>query len=200
MIRLGITGGIGSGKSYISKLLIERGIPVFDCDSRAKELTLHDSVIRRGLIDLLGAMVYTDKGLNKPVLAAYLFASKENASRVNAIIHPRVREAFRAWVIEQQQNGKSVVAMESAILIESGFHVEVDQIVMVHAPLDVRCQRVIARDHTTLEEVKKRIAAQLSDEKKCQQADFIIENDGIVPLAEQLDKLFSYLKGIKGDK
>ena len=200
MIKIGITGGIGSGKSYVSKMLGRYGIPVFDCDSEAKILTVQDEAIRSGLTELLGPTVYTADGLNKPVLAAYLFASKDNATRINSIIHPRVKACFRAWAARQSDEGHPIVAMESAILIESGFHTEVDQIVMVHAPLEVRCQRVIARDHTTLEEVKKRIAAQLSDEVKCQQADFIIENDGIAALDDQLDKLISRLNGIKGDK
>ena len=200
MIKIGITGGIGSGKSYVSKMLGRYGIPVFDCDSEAKTLTVQDEAIRSGLTELLGPTVYTADGLNKPVLAAYLFASKDNATRINSIIHPRVKACFREWAARQSDEGHPIVAMESAILIESGFHTEVDQIVMVHAPLEVRCQRVIARDHTTLEEVKKRIAAQLSDEVKCQQADFIIENDGIAALDDQLDKLISRLNGIKGDK
>ena len=200
MIKIGITGGIGSGKSYVSKLLAQRGIPVFDCDSQAKSLTLSDPCIRAGLIDLLGDEVYTHEGLNKPKLASYLFASKDNAARINAIIHPRVREAFKEWAIQHRQHGAEWVAMESAILFESGFHTEVDQIVMVHAPLEIRCARVVLRDHTTLEEVQKRIASQLSDEEKCARADFIIENDGIKPLDEQLDKLFSHLKATKGDK
>lgn len=200
MIKLGITGGIGSGKSYVSKLLVERGVPVFDCDSEAKKLTATDTRIRSGLIELLGEEVYTAEGLNKPVLATYLFASKENAARVNAIIHPRVKEVFRDWVQQEAALGKEIVAMESAILYESGFHTEVDQVVMVYAPLSVRCARVVARDHTTLEQVQKRIASQLADEAKCSMADFQIENDGENPLQEQLDKLFSHLKGIKGDK
>ena len=194
MIKLGITGGIGSGKSYVSQMLMEYGVPVFDCDSQAKRLTNSHPDIRKGLVDLLGPDVYTAEGLNKSVLATYLFASKENASKVNAIIHPCVKEAFRVWAKERQSEGYDIVAMESAILYESGFHDAVDKVMTVHAPLEIRCQRVVARDHTTMEVVKQRIAAQMSDDKKCELADFVIENDGCLPLKEQLEKLFSHLK------
>lgn len=200
MVRLGITGGIGSGKSYVSHLLIERGIPVFDCDSRAKELTVKHPAIRKGLTGLLGPDVYRDEEINKPLLASYLFASKENANRVNAIIHPCVRESFREWTKLQQEQGKELVGMESAILYESGFEGEVDFVIAVHAPLDVRCERVVLRDHTTVDALKKRIAAQMSDERKCELADFVIENDGVASLNEQLDKMFSLLVSRKGDK
>ena len=201
MIKLGITGGIGSGKSYVSQLLEQRGVPVFDCDSRAKQLTVSHPAIRKGLVELLGPEVYKqDDVLNKPLLASYLFASEENASRVNAIIHPCVRAAFKQWVKEQASQDIRIVAMESAILYESGFQNEVDEVLAVHAPLDVRCQRVVLRDHTTIEAVEKRIAAQMSDEKKCEMADFVIENDGICSLKDQLDKLFSLLETRKEDK
>lgn len=200
MIKIGITGGIGSGKSYVSSLLAQRGMPVFDCDSQAKTLMLSDSQIRSGLTALLGEEVYTSEGINKPLLASFLFASKENAERINAIVHPRVKDAFRVWTLQQQKLGKEWVAMESAILYESGFYTEVDQVLMIHAPLAVRCKRVVLRDHTSLKEVQRRIASQLPDEDKCNRADFIIENDGENSLKDQIDQLFSYLKGIKGDK
>ena len=200
MIKFGITGGIGSGKSFVSKLLKQYGIPVFDCDSEAKKLTNTHPVIRERLVRLLGPEVYTADGLNKPVLAAYLFASKEHAERVNAIIHPCVKDAFCEWALQRCEEGNSVVAMESAILYESGFHTLVDKVMMVYAPLDVRCERVIARDHTTIEAVKKRMASQMPDEQKCKMADFVVKNDGTLSLDVQLDNVFSCLKGIKENK
>lgn len=200
MIVLGITGGIGSGKSYISNLLAQRGIPVFDCDSQAKSLTVNDPIIREGLVKLLGPEVYQNEAINKPLLAAYLFASQSNAASVNAIIHPRVKEAFREWAALQAKKKCEVVAIESAILFESGFQSLVDMVLMVYAPLEIRCQRVILRDQTTMDQVKRRIASQMPDEEKCRLSDFIIENDGVKSLEEQLDKLFSHLNNIKGDK
>ena len=200
MIKLGITGGIGSGKSFVSRLLAGRGVPVFDCDSQAKCLTVVDAGIRSELIALLGPEVYIGEKINKLVLADYLFASEENAKRINAIIHPRVRSAFREWTMKHEEEGVQLVVMESAILFESGFHTEVDRVLMIHAPLDVRCQRVIERDHATIDQVRKRIASQDSDEVKCSRADYILENDGIKPLQGQLDKLFLQLQTIKANK
>ena len=200
MITIGVTGGIGSGKSYVSNLLKERGVPVFDCDSWAKRLTVEDEGIRKGLTALLGPDIYMSEGLNKSMLACFLFESQENASVVNAIIHPRVREAFRNWASKQEENGIEVVAMESAILYESGFHTEVDKVLMVYAPIEIRCNRVIERDHTTMEQVQKRMDSQFPDEEKCRRSDYIIENDGVKPLQEQLDTLFSRLDVIKGYK
>lgn len=194
MKKIGITGGIGCGKSYVSRLLAEQGIPVFDCDSQAKELTLHHPQIRKGLIELLGEEVYQGDALNKSLMISYLFASKANAARINAIVHPCVREAFREWTSRCQAQGHAWVAMESAILYESGFDDEVDFVVAVHAPLDVRCQRVVLRDGVSVDAVKKRISAQMSDDEKCQKADFVIENDGKLSLSDQLAKLFSLLK------
>ena len=200
MVIVGITGGIGSGKSYVSELLKQRGVPVFDCDSQAKRLTLEDSIIRESLIALLGPGVYVDGKLNKPVLASFLFASKENAAKVNAIIHPQVRKSFREWVACNALHGNDVVAMESAILFESGFNSEVDYVLMVHAPLDIRCSRVMERDHATLEDVERRIKSQMSDEEKSSMSDFVIENDGQRSLDGQLDALISSLKDIKASK
>lgn len=200
MIKLGITGGIGSGKTYVSRLVEQYGIPVFDCDSEAKKLTVEHPSIRKGLIDLLGPTIYSPEGLNKPVLADFLFASKENAELINAIIHPCVRESFREWADDWCAKGKDIVAMESAILYESGFDTEVDSVLMVHAPLDVRFKRVMERDHTTEEQVKMRMNAQLNDELKCSKADFIIENDGSALLSDQLEAMISQLRDIKGNK
>ena len=150
MIKIGITGGIGSGKSYVSHLLEEAGIPVYDTDTEAKKLTLSHPRIREGLLVLLGEDVYkADGSLNKPVLASYLFASTENAGRVNRIIHPCVYEDFQQWADRQATSGTEVVAMESAILFESGFHTAVDYVVMVYAPLELRITRAMQRDAAT---------------------------------------------------
>ena len=165
MIKIGITGGIGSGKSYVSHLLEEAGIPVYDTDTEAKKLTLSHPRIREGLLVLLGEDVYkADGSLNKPVLASYLFASTENAGRVNRIIHPCVYEDFQQWADRQAASGTEVVAMESAILFESGFHTAVDYVVMVYAPLELRITRAMQRDAATEAQIRARISAQMDDE------------------------------------
>ena len=147
MVVLGITGGIGSGKSYISSLLQSHlNVPVYDCDTEAKRLMNEDKSIQQQLKKLVGAHVYKDGKLQKDVLADYLFANQQNAQQVNAIVHPAVREDFDKWARRQNTD---VVAIESAILFESGFDTLTDKVLFVDAPMEVRIQRVIKRDDCT---------------------------------------------------
>ena len=198
MVRFGVTGGIGSGKSYVLRLLAERGIPVYDSDSEAKRLMLVDADIREGLTGLLGNDVYLPDGeLNKPLISAYLFASVQNAERINAIVHPRVKAGFNRWASEQKA---PIVALESAILFESGFEDVVDFVVTVCAPIEVRMHRVQERDGATEAQVRKRMAAQMDDEEKCKRSDFVILNDGNKPLDIQIDDLLQILGGMEKGK
>lgn len=200
MIKIGITGGIGSGKSFVASVLEKQyGIPVYDTDSRAKALMLSDATIRDGLIRLLGNEAYMDGQLNKPVLAAYLFASDEHARQINSLVHPVVKQDFMRWA-DSQNALTPIVAVESAILFEAGMDKLVDVTVMVHAPLDVRIKRTMQRDNATQLQVEKRICAQMDDEQKCALATYIIENDGVCPLAEQLEQLLKELNKSNSDK
>ena len=192
MIKFAITGGIGSGKSYVSSLLEERGIPIYNADLESKRLTVQDEGIRKELVALLGEDIYQGATLNKPLLASYLFANFDNAVKVNSIIHPRVKDDFRRWV--ESQKDVPLVGLESAILYESGFDDVVDQVVMVYAPEAVRLQRAMKRDNATEEQVRARMSAQMEDEEKRSKADFVLMNDGIMPLDVQLDDLVRFLK------
>lgn len=192
-IKIGITGGIGSGKSVVSRLLEIMGVPVYISDSEAKRLTQTDRTIREGLTGLLGEDVYAGGMLNKPLLASYLFGSPEHARQVNGIIHPRVKEDFRIWA--RRHADSRIVGIESAILIEAGFASEVDKIVLVYAPEEVRIRRAVARDASSREAIRRRIASQMSDEKKREQADFVIVNDGETPLIPQVLQLIASLTG-----
>jgi dephospho-CoA kinase len=192
MIKFAITGGIGSGKSYVSSLLEERGIPIYNADLESKRLTVQDGGIRKELDALLGEDIYQGATLNKPLLASYLFANSDNAVKVNSIIHPRVKDDFRRWV--ESQKDVPLVGLESAILYESGFDDVVDQVVMVYAPEAVRLQRAMKRDNATEEQVRARMSAQMDDEEKRSKADFVLMNDGIMPLDVQLDDLVRFLK------
>lgn len=192
-VTLGITGGIGSGKSYFSSSLRLRGIPVYDSDSEAKKLMLEDENIVSSLKELLGDQVYISGNLNKQLLASYVFSSPENALKVNSIVHPRVKKAFLEWADECFSMGHNIVAIESAILFEAGFNDIVDKVVMIHAPLDIRISRVMSRDNTSKDKVMERIKLQMPDDQKMLKSDFVIENDGLVPLDDQIDKLISEL-------
>lgn len=192
MIKIALTGGIGSGKSFVSRLLEDRYIPVYNADNEAKRLTDTDAGIRQRLMDLLGKEVYKDGVLNKPLLASYLFSDPAHALQVNAIIHPQVRQDFLAWV--ERQHECEIVGIESAILYESGFQDMVDAVVMVYAPVDLRVRRAMHRDGTGEAQIRARMAAQMDDEEKRRRSDFVIVNDGVQLLAPQLDKIVKQLK------
>ena len=175
-IRLGITGGIGSGKSYVAQMLQARWeVPVYDCDSEAKRLTAESDDIRTALTQLVGDHLWQQGQMQKPVLATYLFASPEHAAQVNAIIHPAVRRDFLRWADAHSRS--PVVAIESAILCESGFHTLVDSILLVDAPLEVRLQRAMLRDGASRQQVMARMARQDSAQAR-QLARFTVINDG----------------------
>lgn len=159
MIKLAITGGIGSGKSYVARKMTELlGIPVYDSDANAKRLNEESAVIRSGLTEMVGADVYDAQGhLDRQRLAAFLFAGEENARRVNALIHPVVKDDFLRWTTEQTA---PVVAIETALLAESGIDKIVDKIIRVDAPVETRISRAMQRDGVTREKVLERMARQ----------------------------------------
>ena len=192
MICVAITGGIGSGKSYVSAMLEGKGIPIYNADTEAKRLTTSNTEIRNKLIALLGEEIYINGELNKPMLASYLFASAENAVRVNGIIHPVVKEDFKCW--QACHADKEITAFESAILYEAGFEDSVDAVLMVFAPRELRLERAMNRDKATREQIEARMAAQMEEEEKCRRADFVVYNDGTLPLDEQLTSVINLLK------
>lgn len=189
---LGITGGIGSGKSVVSRILSIMGIPVYDCDREAKRLNETDLVIRKGLIELVGEQVYDSDGkLNKVVLASFLFASSSNATQVNAIIHPRVKEDFLRWKAIHKQT--QWVGIESAIIYESGISDLADKILTVMAPEEVRISRVVRRDKASCKAVQLRMAQQMSEEEHRMKSQFLLENDGRRALIPQILDILAFL-------
>lgn len=191
-VSIGITGGIGSGKSYVSGLLRRHfDIPVYDCDKEAKRLTATSPEIRCGLVRLTGPEVFTGDELNRKHLADYLFADPEHASKVNAIIHPAVLKDIRLWTARQQ---KPVVGIESAILYESGFDQQVDYVLFVDAPEEVRLRRAVKRDNASEEQIRARMKMQ-QPELHRSQADFCIENstDDDTKLLTQLTEILNRL-------
>ena len=191
-IRIGITGGIGSGKSMVSRLLEAMGVPVYISDAEAKRFITSDTSVRKELQVLLGEELYAGGILNKPLLASYLFACPKHAKAVNAIIHPHVKEDFKQWVRLQTA---PIVGIESAILIEAGFADEVDVIAMVYAPREVRIRRAMRRDTSSRVLIEQRVRSQMSDEQKRRYADFVIVNDGETPLIPQVWDMLTRCRG-----
>lgn len=189
MKRLGVTGGIGSGKSTICELLARRGIPVYDSDSRAKMLM--NSELQQPIRALFGEQAYTESGLNRTYIASCAFGNPELLAHLNAIVHPAVAEDFERWA-ESFEGQVRFVALESAILYESGFDSRVDAVLCVDAPFDVRIERTVKRDGSCREEVEKRVARQQTDVAR-QKADFVIVTDGKRTLDDLVDELFENL-------
>lgn len=178
-MKTAITGGIGSGKSYVCQLLRERGIDIYDCDSAAKRLMRTSGQLKARLQALVGDEVYIDGKLNKPMLAQFLLASDSNKQAVNAIVHPAVADDFIASGMEW---------MECAILYESGFYRLVDRVVCVTAPRGIRLQRIMDRDGITREKAEKWIDCQMPQDEVSRRSDIVIVNDG-TPLLPQLEEL-----------
>lgn len=183
--RYGITGGIGSGKSHVCRLLEKAGHPVFYCDDVAKHIIRTDAAVRRELTALVGTALYdeTDGHLVKPVLAAYVCRGGGHAARVDAIVWPRVAAAFEAWCEEQ---ASPVVFMECALLFESGFDRLTDFSVLVTAPEEVRIARVMERDGVSRSKAKEWMALQMPEQEKMARADLVIRNDGQTDLMPQI--------------
>jgi dephospho-CoA kinase len=186
---IAITGGIGSGKSYVCQLLEKRGIKVYDCDTAAKRLMRTSATLRQQLRQLVGPQVYRGCILQKRVLAEFLLASEANKQAVNEIVHPAVALDF----IESDYQW-----LESAILFDSGFHrrVPFSFVVCVSAPEDVRVQRIMARDGISEAKALEWIHRQMPQEQVEEQSDFVIVNDGVAPLEPQVDKLIHQLDSL----
>ena len=186
---IGITGGIGSGKSVVSRLLRLMGVPVYDCDSEAKRLMHESRAIREALTEAAGAGVYDAGGrLDRAYLASYMFGDTGRVAVVNGIVHPIVRADFKRWA---QQTDKAVVAVESAILFEAGMDADVDAVWLVYAPEKVRLQRAVQRDGATEGAVRSRMLNQPGEEEYIRRADKVIYNDGRSPLTAQVLELLS---------
>lgn len=194
-MKFGITGGIGSGKSFVCKRLQLRGIDVYDCDAAAKRLINTDADIRRKLTALIGPEAYmsvpngsivgtTPTVLNKAAVARFLLDSESNAKAIDDIVHPAVFRDFQESGIEW---------MESAIMYESGIYRLVDRVIVVTAPLEVRIQRVMKRDGITREKVLEWMQRQWPQDEVRRRADYEIINDGQADIEAQIDHLFNII-------
>jgi len=189
MLKIGITGGIGSGKSTVCKVFSVLGIPVFEADRIAKKLMNTDQEMREKLVNLFGAAVYLpDQTIDRKYLAGIVFNDPSLLAQLNAIVHPVVRKTFFDWCDQQQS---PYIIHEAAILFESGFYKMMDKTITVATSENERIQRVMKRDELTLELIKERIRNQWSDEERIKLADFVIRNNDdelIIPQIIEIDK------------
>lgn len=192
MYKVGITGGIGSGKSSVCSLLAAYGVPVYDSDAEAKRLMEQSVDLREALCEAFGEECYSVQGLNRAYLASKVFGDAEQLQRLNSIVHPAVRADFAAWAESQSA---PYVVLESAILFESGFNNVVDTTLAVLAPLEERIRRTMERDNTDRESVMRRIGHQLSDDELHRLSNNSIVNirrDYLESDVEQLHKKLLY--------
>ncbi|OAV66604.1 Dephospho-CoA kinase [Bacteroidales bacterium Barb6XT] len=191
MIKIGITGGIGSGKTTVAALFEILGVPVFIADEESKRLADTSPRIRRQLTDLLGSDLYpTSQGLDRPLLASRIFSRPDFLQAVNAIIHPEVNACFLRWADRQTS---TVCAIETAILFESGFNRTTDLSLMIYAPLSLRLERACRRTRLSAEEITRRMSRQLSDETKKELSDHVILNDDCHALLPQTEQFLAGL-------
>lgn len=193
MLKVGLTGGIGSGKSVVSEIFRTLNIPVYDADLRAKQLITEDAVVKKYLIKEFGEKVYFEDGqLNRIELAAIIFNNQQALQIANSIVHPAVKLDYIDWLDHQQYCKYAVI--EAAILFESNEFSDLDKTITVYAPDDVRLKRVVKRDNTVENAVLKRMHAQMSEEEKIKRSDFVIINDDtklVVPQVLELHKLLT---------
>ena len=191
MKRIGLTGGIGSGKSYIAGVLEKMGYPVYYSDEQAKVLTDTHPEIRAGLISRFGTGIYSEGILNRKELAAHIFNSESDRIFVNQLIHPVVRADFDRWCAEQHT---ALVFNEAAILFETGAYQQFDATVLVIAPLETRIERIMQRDRCTHEQAEARINSQWNDEQKIPLANAIVSNNGEEAVLIQVEHITETLK------
>ncbi|WP_019669472.1 dephospho-CoA kinase [Eudoraea adriatica] len=183
---IGLTGGIGSGKTTVAKLFEELGVPVYNSDLKAKKLMQNSKKLRTAVIDLLGKESYVLQKLNKKYIADKIFDDKELLQKLNAIVHPAVRQDFIKWA---KRKSAPYVIQEAAILFENNSYKTFDKIILVKAPKEVRVQRVLTRDAISEKEILTRMENQWDDSKKIPLADYVIENTDLEKTKIQVEKI-----------
>ncbi|QBA64367.1 dephospho-CoA kinase [Muriicola soli] len=176
MIRVGLTGGMGSGKTTIAKMFIELGIPVYNSDMEARRLLMEDAEIRKAVIALFGDSAYVGGQLNRTFIAEKVFSDSELLEQLNQVVHPAVRADFREWAKRQTA---PYVIQEAAILYENGGFEEFDYMILVTAPKKTRILRIKQRDQLSEEDILKRMKHQWSEKRKKALADFVIHNSDL---------------------
>ncbi|MDR2064639.1 MAG: dephospho-CoA kinase [Prevotellaceae bacterium] len=191
MLKIGLTGGIGSGKTLVSLIFKNIGIPVFCADIEAKN-TYFENEVRRQMINIFGKNIYIDETrIDKTLIASKIFNNKDLLEKVNSIIHPAVCKRFDNWLAKQKS---AYIIHEAAILFESGFDKFMDKTVVVNAPQDLRIMRVMSRDNQSYQQIIKRMENQMNDDERNARADFIINNYMDIPILPQILKIHEAIK------
>jgi dephospho-CoA kinase len=190
--QIGITGGIGAGKSTVTRIFAALRVPVYDADSRAKWLMNTDPVLKAGITEAFGPQAYTPAGLNRNYLGATVFSNPGKVALLNRLVHPRVGDDYAAWV--RGHAGFAYVLKEAALLFESGSYQSLDRVIAVSAPLALRIRRVLQRDpHRTEADVAAIVARQMDEAEKLARADYVVHNDEknlLIPQVLELDRTF----------
>ena len=189
--KIGVTGGIGSGKSYVCQIFESMGYPVFYSDIEAKKLINHNPHVKSQIISLLGEESYQNDKYNPKYVSSIVFSDQVKLKQLNEIVHPAVRKAFDDWCLDQNSD---VVFNEAALLFENGSWVTFDKVILVFADLDTRIERLIKRDDSTKEQILARINSQWSDEEKKKLSDLQIDNSKNTMLLPQIAKILKKIK------
>jgi len=195
MISVGLTGGIGSGKSTVASFFKAHGIPVYDSDTRAKELMQNDPVLRGQITELLGEKAYNTGGLDRKWIASRVFSDPDLLNALNGLVHPAVRTDFERWRAEQRA---PYVVQEAAILLENGAYKNLNRTLLVVAPEKMRIERVVQRDNVTPAQVLERMKHQWTDARKIPLVDFVIENTDLENTRGQVEVVHRKLLEISG--
>lgn len=185
MLKVGLTGGIGVGKTYCANIFGVFDIPIYNSDIQAKQLMMTSESLKTGIMESFGLESYNEDGtLNRGYLASIIFKDKEALGKMNSLVHPAVREDFINWCGTQQ--AQSYIIQEAALIFETGNYKSFDKLIVVDAPLDLRIERVMSRDNATKESILDRIGKQKPQEEKVALADYVINNDGTSSILKQV--------------
>ena len=197
MLKIGLTGGIGSGKSTVARLFQLLGVPVYYADDRAKTLMNTDAGLRQNIISAFGEASYTGDQLNRAHIAAIVFNDKEKLKLLNSLVHPVTIADSESWMHSQTT---SYAVREAALIFESKVNLQLDYVIGVSAPLLLRIQRLTDRDQVTPEEIEKRISSQMNEDEKMGLCDFVIMNDEMQPVIPQVIHLHERFLKLAAEK
>lgn len=202
MLTIGVTGGIGSGKTTVCSIFAHLGVPVLFADDIARELSNSDPVVHSQLSKILGATAYTlDGTLNRSLVASLIFSDKKLRQRVEAIIHPRVEEEIDHRIDTLQKNGHQLAIVEAALIFETGLYKKLNAVIVVNADEEICIRRVQQRDNSSAEAIRQRMKAQMNAQKKITMADYIIwNNNSLEPLEMKVHFLYSIFITLANEK